>query len=305
MGHQVTVAEVAKFLKLPYIGESFYIQGVSSISKPRSFTLSMIVNKNGASVIDFGLQMLWLVPRDYKIPSGTLASFIHTDNPKLDFAETVTRFFIPKPTHYISPFAHIHPKANIGKNVTIGEYAHIGENVEIGRGTIINQHVVISANTIIGKNCYIKSGSIIGEDGFGFVKKGDMPIRIPHLGRVVIGDYVEIGAKCTIARGTIDDTIIGSYVKMNDQVHVAHNCQVGENTIIAACAVLSGSVKVGKNCWIAPNASLIQKIQVGDNTKIGIGTIVVENVSSNSVLMGLAGLTLKTLAKVHALLRKV
>ena len=111
----------------------------------------------------------------------------------------------------------------------------------IEEGTKINHNVVISDNVKIGKNCYIKSGAILGEDGFGFdFEKDGIPIRIPHIGSVVIGENVEIGSNTVIVRGTLNDTIIEDNVKMDDQVCIAHNCKIGKSSLVIAFAEISG-----------------------------------------------------------------
>jgi len=136
-------------------------------------------------------------------------------------------------------------------------------------------------------------------DGFGFDFEEDgTPVRIPHIGNVIIGNNVEIGAKNTIARGTIDNTVIANNVKIDDQVHIAHNCFIGNNTIITACVEISGSVTIGENCWIGPNCSIIQKVTIGDNTTIGIGSIITKDIEANKKIMGLESLELRPLLKV-------
>ena len=216
------------------------------------------------------------------------------------FAKAVNRFFSKKTINGIHSSAIIGAGCRIDTSASIGAYCVIGDNVEIGPGTILNNNIIIHDRTIVGKNCYIKSGCVIGEDGFGFDFEEDRtPVRIPHIGNVKIGDYVEIGAKCTIARATLGTTIIGDNVKIDDQVHIAHNCQIGEKTIITACAEISGSVKVGKSCWIGPNCSIIQKVNIDDSVTIGIGAVVASSVEKGKKVMGLEGLELRKLVKVR------
>ncbi len=132
--------------------------------------------------------------------------------------------------------------------------------------------------------------------GFDFEDNGT-PIKIPHIGKVVIGNNVEIGANTTIAKATFDTTTIKNHVKIDDQVHIAHNCFIDEKTIITAQVILSGSVTIGKKCWIGPNASLIQKIKIEDNVLIGMGATVTKNIPRNSKVMGLNALPLKQLSQ--------
>jgi UDP-3-O-[3-hydroxymyristoyl] glucosamine N-acyltransferase len=180
----------------------------------------------------------------------------------------------------------------------------IEPDVNIGEGTVIMNNVIISKNVKIGKFCFIKSGSIIGEDGFGFDFDNDrVPIRLPHLGSVIIEDNVEIGSVNTIQKGTIDNTIINSNTKLSDHVHVAHNCIIGKNCIISAHAQICGSVKIGNNCWIGANSSIIQNVEIKNNVTIGIGTIIINNVNENFKIMGFEGLELNSLRKIKKKLK--
>jgi len=226
------------------------------------------------------------------------SAFIKVKNPRLAFAKVVSTFFIERLNFTVCSSSVIDKTSIIHEKVKIGSNCVIGRNVEIGENTVINNSVVIGDNTRIGKNCYLKSGSIIGEDGFGFdFEENGMPVRMPHLGRVIIGNNVEIGAKNTIARGTLDDTVIDDYVKTDDQIHIAHNCKIGKNTIITACAEISGSVEIGSNCWIAPNCTIINKVKIGNNVTVGIGALIIEDIPDNCKYMGLEALELKTLRK--------
>ena len=147
--------------------------------------------------------------------------------------------------------------------MTIGEYSVIGNNVVIGDGTEIRHHVVIGANTVIGKDCLIKSNTVIGEEGFGFERdKQGLPTRIPHLGRVIIGHSVELGALNTVMKGTIDDTIIEDHVKTDDHVHIGHNVRIGRGCLITACSEISGSVEIGEMTWLGPNCSVMNGISI-------------------------------------------
>ena len=152
---------------------------------------------------------------------------------------------------------------------------------------LIRNHVVIYDSTVIGNNCLIRSSTIIGEEGFGFERdKEQVPIRFPHIGRVVIGNNVEIGALSTVARGTLDDTWIGDNVKIDDHVHIAHNVHIGKNTIITACSEVSGSTSIGANSWLAPNCSIMNGISLGENVFVGLGAVVTKPVESGRVVVG-------------------
>ena len=282
----VSAHSIAEFLESELIGENIEIHNVSSLKKMTVNTL--LFSKSKVFTVD--KKCLILVPLDYIETTNKIFSVIRVKNPRLAFAKIVKSFFSLKQEYKIDNTSKISDECKIAKNVSIGSNCFIGMHVEINENTIINNNVVISDNTKIGSNCYIKSGTVIGEDGFGFDFEEDgTPVRIPHLGSVVIGNYVEIGAK---------NTIIENNVKIDDQVHIAHNCRIGANTMITACAEISGSVQIGRNCWIAPNVSIIQKVSIGDNVTIGIGAIITKDIADNKKIMGLESLELRSLLKV-------
>lgn len=291
----VTVIDIANFLGKSLHGKDFQLEGVCSLDnllpKHVSFSKKSTIN-------EINLKVLLLVPNDFVYIDRMNYTVIKVDNPRLEFAKVVNHFFSTKPQQGIHSSTVIGNDCTLHPTLSIGSHCSIGKNVSIGENTIINRNVVIADNTKIGNNCYIKSGSIIGEDGFGFDFEEDgTPIRIPHLGFVSIGDNVEIGSNSVIARGTLNNTIIESNVKIDDQVFIAHNCKIGMNTVITAFAEISGSVTIGRNCWIGPNSSIIQKINIADNVTIGIGTTVTKDIDRNKKIMGLEGLALKPLIK--------
>ena len=213
--------------------------------------------------------------------------FILVDNPRLAFAKVLAEFFVERKKPGIGQYTVIDPTAKIGKDVVIGNNCTIGRNVVIGDYTEIRNNVFITDGVKIGKSCLIRSNAVIGEEGFGFENEKDgTPIRIPHLGSVEIDDFVEIGNFTAIARGTLKNTIIHSHVKIDNLVHIAHNCIIGENAMIIACAEVSGSAEVGKNSWLGVGCSTMQKIKVGDNCTIGIGSVVLKDVPSGAVMAG-------------------
>lgn len=214
-------------------------------------------------------------------------SHIVVARPKHEFGRVVHEFFGKKPTGQIANTAVFGKNVSLGLNVTIGEYSVIGNNVVIGDRTEIRHHTVIAENTVIGSDCLIKSHSVIGEEGFEFAHDAENPpVYIPHLGSVEIGKHVMIGALNTVVQNVYGKTVIKDHVKTDDHVHIAHNVEVGENTLIAACAEISGSVVIGRNVWIGPNASIKNGISIGDRAMVGIGAVVTKDVDSNRSVVG-------------------
>jgi UDP-3-O-[3-hydroxymyristoyl] glucosamine N-acyltransferase LpxD len=296
MGY-VKASDIANFLNVCLLGDDLNLIGISSLDDDVENTLSFSKNKS----FDTTSKKLVITTQTYNQleHKNEISSIIKVANPRLAFAKIVNEFFIKKQSIGIHASSIIGNKCIFGDKVTIGANCYIGENVQIGNNSIIGHNVVIADNTEIGNNCYVKSGTVIGEDGFGFDFETDgTPVKIPHIGKVVIGNNVEVGAKNTIARATLGTTIIANNVKIDDQVHIAHNCHIGENTIITACVEISGSVVIGKNCWIGPNSSIIQKVKIGNHCIIGIGTVITIDVEDNKKIMGLEGLDLRNLVKV-------
>jgi len=183
-------------------------------------------------------------------------------------------------------------KCEIGKNTIIGSNTVIEHNVTIGEGCIIGSQVVIR-NSLIGKNVIIQDGCKIGLKGFGFIPLKGKNLRFPHIGKVIIKDNSEIGANCTIDRGSLDDTIVGENTFLDNQVHVAHNIKIGKNCMIAGQVGFAGSSVIGDNVSIGGQAGVSGHLKIGNNVKIGGGSGVVKDIEDNTVVMGYPAVTLK------------
>lgn len=171
------------------------------------------------------------------------------------------------------------------KGVSVGYHCTLDGCIRIGEGTIIENHVTLVNDITIGRDCVIHSGAVIGTDGFGYVfDENKVPVKVEHFGGVTIGDRVEIGANSCIDRGTIDDTVIENDVKIDNLVHIAHNCQVGEGVLLVAGAVLCGSSAVGSCSYVAPGGIVKEQIRVGENSFIGMGAHANTDVEANTML---------------------
>ena len=227
-----------------------------------------------------------LCPFGVRLPKRDGITYILVDNPRLCFTTLLSKY------HKRNPEFKIHPTAVIGKNcrfgrITVGPYVVIGNNVKIGGNSVVFPNVVISDNVTIGKNVIIKSNTTIGQRGFGFeFDKNNIPVSIPHIGGVAIGENVEIGANNTIVQGTLENTIISDYVKTDDHVHIAHNVRIGKETMITACSEISGSATIGSNCWLGPNCSIMNHITIGNEVLVGLGAVVVKSVPDRVVIAG-------------------
>lgn len=177
---------------------------------------------------------------------------------------------------YLGSFSYIGNNVKIGDNVKIYPNSFIGDNVEIGNNVIIFAGAKIYSDSKIGNFCNIHSGAIIGADGFGFAPNEDGTYsKIPQIGNVIIGDYVDIGAATTVDRATMGSTIIHNGVKLDNQIQIAHNVEIGENTVIAAQTGVAGSTKIGRHCMIGGQVGISGHLTIGNNVRIqaqsGIG----------------------------------
>lgn len=188
---------------------------------------------------------------------------------------------------YLGSFCYIGKNVTIGKNAKIYPNSFIGDNVVIGDDCVFFAGVRIYSETIIGNNCTVHSGTIIGSDGFGFAPQEDGSyVKVPQIGNVVIEDDVEIGSCTTIDRATLGSTIIKKGVKLDNQIQIAHNVEIGENTVIAAQTGIAGSTKIGKNCMIGGQVGFAGHLVIGDNVKIQAQSGIGKNLSEGEVVQG-------------------
>lgn len=281
----VSALQIAEFLRVKLYGEDIVVDNIASLESLREKTLvfSKLKIKND---ILFSVQGACIITK--KLPGNlNRNAFVLVDNPRLAFAKVVTHFFQESMTGGVGQNSVIAHSAVISDTTKIGNCCTIGENVIIGDFTEVRNNVVIGDGCIIGTNCLIKSNTVIGEEGFGFdFEKDGTPVRIPHIGSVIIENFVEIGALNTVARGTINNTIISSFVKTDDHVHIGHNCKIGPKTIITACSELSGGVNIGEKCWLGPNCSIMQKSRILSESLVGLGAVVIEDIPAGVVVAG-------------------
>jgi len=195
--------------------------------------------------------------RETNLPTGVHASAVVSESARIDASA------------WVGPNVVIEDDAIIAAGVRLEANAYVGRSVSIGKDTRINANVSIYYGTEIGARCLFHSGAVIGSDGFGLANDNGAWFKIPQLGRVIIGDDVEIGANSAIDRGAIDNTVIHDGVKIDNLVHVAHNVEIGDHTALAACVGISGSTKIGKHCTVGGGAGTTGHIEIADNVHLG------------------------------------
>lgn len=184
----------------------------------------------------------------------------------------------------VGPGASVAAGAQVGEEVVIGPGCHVGRGVMIGARTRLAANVTIYHDCVIGSDCVVHAGVVVGADGFGFARErsGEW-IKIPQVGRVVIGDRVEVGANTTIDRGALDDTVIADGVKLDNQIQIGHNVRIGENSAIAGCVGIAGSTTIGARCMVGGQAGIIGHLTIGDDVVVSAGTLVTKSIPKPGV----------------------
>lgn len=206
---------------------------------------------------------------------------------------------------YIGNFAYIGENVKLGKNCRIYPNAFVGDNVTVGDNCILYPHVTIYEGCIIGMNCIFHAGCVVGSDGFGFAPEGESYKKIPQLGNVIIEDDVEIGANTTIDRAVMNSTIIHRGVKLDNLVQIAHNVEVGENTVMAAQVGIAGSVKIGNHCMFGGQVGLSGHIHVTDNVVFGAQCGVISSVEEPMTLLGAPAINAKAFMRSSAIFNRL
>lgn len=267
-----------------------------------------------------------IVNRDFVPKKPVQATLIRVDD-----AYTAVAYLLRYVREHESKFRHhrslvsmIYPSAKLGRKVYVGSYSYIGRKCRVGDGTRICQNVYIGDGTVIGKECILYPGvriypgmvigdrvilhanCVIGSDGFGNAPQPDGTWeKIEHLGNVVIGNDVEIGANTTVDRAEMESTVIGNGVKIDNLCQIAHNVQIGDNTVMAAQTGVAGSTKIGKNCIIAGQVGIVGHLTIADNTTIAAQAGVIGNVrQSGQKIFGTPAIDIKNYMRSYAIFKQ-
>ena len=282
------------------------INKLSKIENGDKNSLSFLGNPKYNNFLYESNSSIILVKRDFILEEPIQPTLIRVDDPNKSFS-VLLDFFSKKKSNlkgisdnsvisscvkyhsdlFFGNFSVCCKGSVIGKNVKIHSQVFIGENVTIGDNSVINPGVKIYDNSIIGSNCIIHSGTVIGSDGFGFnIDNDGNQKKVSHNGNVIIEDNVEIGANCTLDRATLGSTILRKGVKIDNLIQIAHNVEIGENTVIAGCTGIAGSTTVGKNCMIGGQVGIAGHLKIGDRVKIQAKSGILKNIESDSSVMG-------------------
>ena len=285
--------------------EQATVHTFAKIEEGKEGAISFLSNPKYTHYIYDTQASIILVNEDLQLEKPVSTTLIRVKNAYECVAKLMQMYAasLPKKTG-IDPLAFISKTAEIGKDVYIAPFAYIGEGVKIGDGSRIYPHVTIYDGCQIGKNVTIHAGAVIGADGFGFAPNQEGYDKIPQMGIVVIEDNVEIGANTCIDRSTMGQTVIHKGVKLDNLIQVAHNCEIGENTVMSAQVGMAGSTKIGAWCMVGGQAGFAGHIHVADKTMIGAQCGVIGNTKGNGEnLLGTPAMNPKDFFKAKAVYR--
>lgn len=306
--------------------ENAEVFSLSKIEEGGEGTLTFLANPKYNHYIYETSATACIVSADFVVEHPLKTTLIRVPNAYMAFAQLLEAYNSMKPNKVgISKSACIDSSAIIGENCYIAEFVSIGENCKIGKNvklfpqTVIGDSVIIGDNStlfagvkiyhecVVGKECTIHAGTVIGADGFGFAPQEDNEYKkVPQIGNVIIEDRVEIGANCCIDRATLGSTIIRRGVKLDNLIQVAHNVEIGSNTVIAAQSGIAGSAKLGKNVMIGGQAGISGHITVADDVKIGAQSGIPNNIEEQgAVIMGSPGFDASLYKRVFILFKRL
>ena len=322
---EFTAQQIAAFLRGTVEGDpEVKVSNFSKIEEGKPGTLTFLANPKYEHHIYHTEASIVLVNQDFTPTAPIHTTLIRVENAYTALAQLLnmveqakskksgvdsTAFIAPTASVgedcYIGNMSYIGERVKLGNNCQVYPFAYIGDNVEIGDNTILYPHVTVYHDCRIGQHCILHAGSVIGADGFGFAPEGEQYKKIPQLGNVVIEDNVEIGANTTIDRAVMDSTIIRQGVKLDNLIQIAHNVEVGENTVMAAQVGIAGSVKVGKHCMFGGQVGLAGHIQIADDVTLGAQAGVISSVKEATTLLGAPAIQARNFMRSSAIFNRL
>jgi UDP-3-O-[3-hydroxymyristoyl] glucosamine N-acyltransferase len=324
---EFTARQIAELLKGIVEGDSdVRVSRLSKIEEGEKGSLSFLSNPKYSPFLYTSRASVIIVNDDFAVEQPVNATLIRVKNAYESFVQLLEMynqiqrdkkgieqpsFISPTATLgencYVGAFAYIGSNARIGKNVKIYPQVYIGDNVEVGDNTSLFAGVRIYSDCVIGKDCTLHTGTVVGADGFGFMPNSANEYKkVSQIGNVIIEDMVEIGANTTIDRATLGSTIIRKGVKLDNLIQIAHNVEIGENTVIAAQTGVAGSTKIGKDCMIGGQVGIVGHISIADKVKIaaqsGIGSSIV---NEGEIVQGSPAFNISDYKRTYVVFRKL
>ena len=285
-----TLLELSKLINAKLIGDGkAIVDNLSTIQNSNKTSLTFLSNKKYSKYIKTSEAKAFIVHQDF-VKEDDKKNFLVSEDPYLSYAmasKLFSPFYNDINNNEIHSTAIVSSDAKIGNNVFIGANVYIGPNCVIGDNSSIQPNVSLVCNVKLGSNCNIFPGTVLGCDGFGYAPTKNGYVKIEQLGNLIIGDNVEIGAGCTIDRGALDDTIIHDGVKLDNQIHIAHNVDLGKNSAIAACCAIAGSTVIGENFRMGGLSGVLGHLTITDNVSVGAHTLITKNISERGEYIGI------------------
>jgi UDP-3-O-[3-hydroxymyristoyl] glucosamine N-acyltransferase len=323
---EFSAQQIADFLQGEITGNTdIKVNTVSKIEEGTTGSLTFLSNPKYTHFAYSTQASIILVNKDFVPEQPVTATLIRVDNAYQSLAKLLqlvesfknnktgidTLAFVAKTAQigeaaYISAFAYIGDNVKIGNNVKIFPHSFIGDNVKIGNNVTIHAGAKVYADCEIGNHCIIHSGAVIGADGFGFAPTDDGSYsKIPQIGNVILEDNVEIGANTTIDRATMGSTYIRKGVKLDNLIQIAHNVEIGSNTVMAAQTGVAGSSKIGSNCMFGGQVGIAGHLQIHDNVKLTAQAGVIANIPEGATLMGAPAIPFMQYNKAYVYFKKL
>ena len=322
---EFSAKQIAQFIQGVVVGdENATVHTFAKIEEGMPGAISFLSNPKYAPYLYETQSSIVLVNKDFELEKEVKATLIKVDNAYESVAKLLSLYEMSKPKKTgIDPLASIAPSAQIGENVYIAPYAVIGDNAIVGDNTHIHANAVVVDNCKIGNNCIIypnatiyhecrignnvilHAGSVIGADGFGHAPAADGYEKIPQIGIVIIEDNVEVGANTCIDRATMGATIIRKGVKLDNLIQVAHNVEIGSNTVMASQCGIAGSTKVGEWCMFGGQVGVAGHSKIGDRLHVGAQTGIPGNTKGNQAIMGSPAMDARLFARASVITKKL
>ncbi len=298
------LSEITARLGGVLVGEDVVVNRVSSVANAQNghvtyltetkYLAALTMTKASAVILSEENQHLTELPRIVNDnPYAYFAKVSALLNPALEVTPGIAASAVIDSTVQVPASCSIGPNVvieadvELGEGVVIGSASVVGKGASIGADSRIQSNVVIYHGCHIGRSCIVASGTVIGADGFGYANQSGAWVKIPQVGRVIIGNNVDIGANSTIDRGALDDTIIEDGVKLDNLIQVGHNCIIGEHTVIAGCVGIAGSAKIGKRCRIGGAAMILGHLEIADDVTVSPGSMITRSLHKSDTYTAL------------------
>lgn len=322
---EFSAKQIAEFIQGEIVGnENATVHTFAKIEEGIPGAISFLSNPKYTPYIYTTQSSIVLVNKDFVPEQEIKATLIKVENAYDSLAKLLTLYEQSKPKKtgidslayvastakigenvYIAPFAYIGDYAEIGNDVMIHAHATIGEHVKIGNNCVVYPNTTVYHDCRIGNNCTLHAGSVIGADGFGFAPTPDGYEKIPQIGIVILEDNVEIGANTCIDRATMGATVIHKGVKLDNLIQVAHNVEVGENTVMASQVGVAGSTKIGQWCMFGGQVGVAGHIKVGDKVTVGAQTGIAGSIKSDNTVQGSPAIDAKNFGRSSVVFKKL